>query len=147
MKWCNLTTLPETNSEFIVENGYLEYDRFLLGWPVDGAVVVKPLKTETSGGASSKAPDASHIKHVDKSVRLPNGVKSFQDWGNTLIKMDKYAKNFAELVAFAETDKKAMSYVTWLIWSYASPPILDPANQAEDFGSFARACGLKPANC
>ena len=116
---------------------------------VDGAVVAKALKTEKSGGASSKeTPDASHIKHVDKSVRLPNGVKSFQDWGNTLVKMDKYAKNrwsFAELVAFAETDKKAMSYVTWLIGTlYASPPVLDPANQAENFGAFAHACGLKP---
>ena len=27
-------TLPETNSEFTPENGWLEYDRFLLGWPI-----------------------------------------------------------------------------------------------------------------
>ena len=26
-------TLPETNSKFAPENGWLEYDRFLLGWP------------------------------------------------------------------------------------------------------------------
>ena len=28
------TTLSETNSEFTPENGWLEYDRFLLGWPI-----------------------------------------------------------------------------------------------------------------
>ncbi len=27
-------TLPETNSEFAPENAWLEYDRFLLGWPI-----------------------------------------------------------------------------------------------------------------
>ena len=27
-------TLPETNSEFTPENGWLEYDSFLLGWPI-----------------------------------------------------------------------------------------------------------------
>ena len=26
--------LPETNSEFTPENGWLEYDCFLLGWPI-----------------------------------------------------------------------------------------------------------------
>ena len=29
-----LPTLPETNSEFTPENGWLEYDRFLLLWPI-----------------------------------------------------------------------------------------------------------------
>ena len=51
---------------------------------------------------------------------------------------------FAALVSFAEIDKKAMSYVRWLIGSYASPPVLDPENQAEDFGTYARACGIQP---
>ena len=27
-------TLPETNSEFTPKNGWLEYDSFLLGWPI-----------------------------------------------------------------------------------------------------------------
>ena len=27
-------TLPETNSEFTPENGWLEYDCFPLGWPI-----------------------------------------------------------------------------------------------------------------
>ena len=29
-----LVTLPEANSKFAPENGWLEYDRFLLGWPI-----------------------------------------------------------------------------------------------------------------
>ena len=28
------TTLSETNSKFAPENGWLEYNRFLLGWPI-----------------------------------------------------------------------------------------------------------------
>ena len=28
------STLPETNSKFAPKNGWLEYDRFLLGWPI-----------------------------------------------------------------------------------------------------------------
>ena len=61
--------------------------------------------------------------------------------------MDKYADmgwSFAELIAVAEKDPKAMRYVTWLIGTYAIPPVKDPANQSGDFGAFARACGLKP---
>ncbi len=59
------------------------------------------------------APSTEDIPPVDKSVKLPVGVKSFEVWGRTLIKMDKYAKdngNFAELVAFAHVDQKAMTY-------------------------------------
>ena len=114
---------------------------------MDGAVIAKPLKKEKEKGGSSavKSPDVSHIRHVDKSVPLPDGVVDFKVWGNTIIKMDKYADmgwSFAELVAVAEKDSKAMRYVTWLIGTYATPPVKDPANQAEDFGTFARACGL-----
>ena len=29
-----IITLPETNSEFAPKNGWLEYDPFLLGWPI-----------------------------------------------------------------------------------------------------------------
>ena len=31
---CLNITLPETNSKFTPENGWLEYDSFLLGWPI-----------------------------------------------------------------------------------------------------------------
>ena len=35
------STLPETNSKFALENGWLEYDRFLLGpGPISGALAV-----------------------------------------------------------------------------------------------------------
>ena len=97
--------------------------------------------------AKELAPPTDHILHVDKTVKIPRGAGSFENWGKTIVKMDKYAKKgwcFAELVSFAETDKKAMTYVRWLIGSYASPPVLDPENQAEDFGTCARACGIQP---
>ena len=79
----------------------------------DNEVVAKPLA----------APSTEDVKHVDKSVKLPIGVKSFEVWGRTIIKMDKYAKNkcsFAELVAFSHVDKKAMTYTRWLIGKFAS---------------------------
>ena len=44
-------------------------------------------------------------------MKLPIGVKGFEVWGRTIIKMDKYAKNklsFAELVAFPHVDRKAI---------------------------------------
>ena len=94
------------------------------------------------------APSTEDVKHVDKSVKLPIVVKSFEVWGRTIIKMDKYAKNkwsFAELVAFSFVDKKAMTYTRWLIGKFATPPLTDPSNQAEDYGTFARACGIQPA--
>ena len=105
-----------------------------------GKVVAKEL--------APPAPPTDHIHHVDKSVRVPIGTPSFYEWSRTRITMDKYEKNhwcFAELVSFAETDKKAMRYCRWLVGSYGSPPSVDPQNQAEDFGAFARACGIKPA--
>ena len=104
----------------------------------DNEVVAKPLA----------APSTEDVKHVDKSVKLPVGVKSFEVWGRTIVKMDKYAKmkwNFAELVAFSFVDKKAMTYTRWLIGKFATPPLTDPSNQAEDYGTFARACAIQPA--
>ena len=101
-------------------------------------VVAKPLA----------APSTEDIKHVDKTVKLPVGVKSFEVWGRAIIKMDKYAKNkwsFAKLVAFSHVDRKAMRYTRWLIGKFATPPLIDPRNQAEDYGTFARACGIQPA--
>ena len=94
------------------------------------------------------APSTEDVKHVDKTVKLPGGVKSFEVWGRAIIKMDKYAKNkwsFAELVAFSHVDQKAMAYSGWLIGKFATPPLIDPQNQAEDYGTFARACGIQPA--
>ena len=78
---------------------------------------------------------------------LHGPVKSFEVWGRTIIKMDKYAKkwSFAELVAFSHVDKKAMTYTRWLIGKFATPPLTDPGNQAEDYGTFARACGIQLA--
>ena len=91
-------------------------------------VSAKPIKKEKGDlGSTMKTPDASHVRHIDM--------------------MDKYADmdwSFAELIAVAEKDPKAMRYVAWLIGTYATPPLKDPENQAEDFGTFARACGLKP---
>ena len=94
------------------------------------------------------APSTEDVKHVDKTVKLPVGVKRFEVWGRTIIKMDKYAKNkwsFAELVALSNVDRKAMHYTRRLIGKFATPPLIDPQNQAEDYGTFARACGIQPA--
>ena len=91
-----------------------------------------------------KTPDASHVRHIDKSIAIPTGA-DFKEWSQTVIVMDKYADvnwSFSELIAVAEKDPKAMRYVTWLIGTYATRPVKDPENQAEDFGTFARACGL-----
>ena len=65
-----------------------------------------------------KTPDASHVRHIDKSISIPTGVADFKEWSQTVIVMDKYAdmnRSFAELIAVAEKDPKAMRYVTWLI--------------------------------
>ena len=42
-------------------------------------------------------------------------------------------------------DQKAMNYTRWIIGKFASPPLTDPQSQAEDYGTFARACGIQPA--
>ena len=110
---------------------------------------VARFETDPDGKMSAKvlSPPTEHIRHVDKSVKVPRDAGSFENWGKTIVKMDKYAKmgwSFAELVSFAETDKKAMTYVRWLIGTYATPPVLEPENQAVDFGTYARACGVQP---
>ena len=111
-------------------------------------VSAKPIKKEKGDMSGAvKTPDASHVRHIDKSIAIPTGVADFKEWSQTVIVMDKYADmnwSFSELIAVAEKDPKAMRYVTWLIGTYATPPVKDPENQAEDFGAFARACGLKP---
>ena len=48
-------------------------------------------------------------------------------------------------MAFSFVDKKAMTYTRWLIGKFATPPLTDPSNQAEDYGTFSRACGIQPA--
>ena len=111
-------------------------------------VSAKPIKKEKGDMSGAvKTPDASHVRHIDKSIAIPTGVADFKEWSQTVIVMDKCAdmnRSFSELIAVAEKDPKAMRYVTWLIGTYATPPVKDPENQAEDFGTFARACGLKP---
>ena len=115
---------------------------------IDGAVIAKPIKKEKGGMSSAvKTPDASHIRHIDESIAIPVGVADFETWSRTIVVMDKYADmgwTFAELIAASEKDPKILRYVTWLIGTYATPPVREPENQAEDFGTFARACGLKP---
>ena len=59
--------------------------------------------------------------------------------------MQRASGVLAELVAFSHVDKKAMTYTRWLIGKFATPPLTDPQNQAEDYGTFARACGIQPA--
>ena len=111
-------------------------------------VSAKPIKKEKGDMSGAvKTPDASHVRHIDKSIAIPTGVADFKEWSQTVVVMDKYADmnwSFSELIAVAEKDPKAIRYVTWLIGTYATPPVKDPENQAEDFGAFARACGLKP---
>ena len=94
-----------------------------------------------------KTPDASHVRHVDKSFPVPPGVVDFKVWSQTVIVMDKYADlnwSFSELLAAGEGDAKIARYISWIVGTYATPAVKDPQNQAEDFGLFARACGWKP---
>ena len=113
-------------------------------------VVAKPMKKEKGGKTSAmpvKAPDTSHVRHVDKSFAVPPGVADFKVWSQTVIVMDKFADmnwSFSELLAAGEGDAKIARYISWLVGTYATPAVKDPQNQAEDFGLFARACGWKP---
>ena len=118
----------------------------------DDATVDSKARYETEGNEvvakPLAAPSTEDVKHIDKTVKLPVGTKGFEHWGRTLITMDKYAANkwsFAELVAYSYVNKRAMGYTKWIIGMYATPPTIDPQTQAEDYGSFACACGIKPA--
>ena len=94
-----------------------------------------------------KAPDTSHVRHVDKSFAVPPGPADFKVWSQTLVVMDKFADmewSFSELLAAGEKDAKIARYITWIVGTYATPAVANPQNQAEDFGLFARACGWKP---
>ena len=108
-------------------------------------VVAKPMKKDVS--VALKTPDASHVRHVDKSIAVPPGVADFKVWSQTVIVMDKYADlnwSFSELLAAGEGDAKIARYISWIVGTYATPAVKDPQNQAEDFGLYARACGWKP---
>ena len=111
-------------------------------------VSAKPIKKEKGGMSSAvKTPDTSHIRHIDKSIAIPVGVADFETWSRTIVVMDKYADlnwSFSELIAASEGDAKIKRYISWIVGTYATPPVKDPGNQAEDFGTFARACGWKP---
>ena len=113
-------------------------------------VVAKPMKKEKGGKTSAmpvKAPDTSHVRHVDKSFAVPPGPADFKVWSQTVVVMDKFADmnwSFSELLAAGEGDAKIARYISWIVGTYATPAAKDPQNQAEDFGLFARACGWKP---
>ena len=50
-------------------------------------VVAKPMKKEKGGKTSAvpvKAPDTSHVRHVDKSFAVPLGVVDFKVWSQRL---------------------------------------------------------------
>ena len=99
-----------------------------------GTVVAKPMKKDVS--VAVKNPDASHVRHVDKSFPVPPGVVDF-----------KYADlnwSFSELLAAKKGNAKIARYISWIVGTCATPAVKDPQNQAEDFGLFARACGWKP---
>ena len=113
-------------------------------------VVAKPMKKEKGGKTSAvpvKAPDTSHVRHVDKSFAVPPGPADFKVWSQTVVVMDKFADmdwSFSELLAAGEKDAKIARYISWIVGTYATPAVANPQNQAEDFGLFARACGWKP---
>ena len=107
-------------------------------------VVAKPMKKDVS--VAVKTPDASHVRHVDKSFAVPPGVADFKVWSPTVIVMDKYADlnwSFSELLAAGEGDAKIARYISWIVGTYATPAVKDPQNQAEDFGLFARGLRLE----
>ena len=59
-----------------------------------GTVVAKPMKKEKGGKTSAvpvKAPDTSHVRHVDKSFAVPPGPADFKVWSQTVVVMDKFA--------------------------------------------------------
>ena len=113
-------------------------------------VVAKPMRKEKGGKTSAvpmKAPDTSHVRHVDKSFAVPPGPADFKVWSQTLVVMDKFADmewSFSELLAAGEKDAKIARYISWIVGTYATPAVANQQNQAEDFGLFARACGWKP---
>ena len=113
-------------------------------------VVAKPMKKEKGGKTSAvpvRAPDTSHVRHVDKSFAVPPGPADFKVWSQTVVVMDKFADmdwSFSELLAAGEKDAKIARYISWIVGTYATPAVANPQNQAEDFGLFARACGWKP---
>eukprot|EP00434_Breviolum_minutum_P009221 symbB.v1.2.008126.t1/scaffold500.1/size195150/16 len=110
-------------------------------------VTAKPIKKKKGGMSSAvKTPDTSHIRHIDESIAIPVGVADFETWSRTIVVMDKYADlnwSFSELIAASEGDAR-IKRCSWIVGTYATPPVKDPGNQAEDFGAFARACGWKP---
>ena len=85
-------------------------------------VVAKPMKKDVS--VAVKTPDASHVRHVDKSIAVPPGVADFKVWSQTVIVMDKYA----DLKNFSGTDESVLlgfARVSERMWV------------APSFGSFA----------
>ena len=69
-------------------------------------VVAKPMKKDVS--VAVKTPDASHVRHVDKSFAVPPGVVDFKVWSQTVIVMDKYADlnwSFSELSSWGRRCK------------------------------------------
>ena len=110
-------------------------------------VVAKPMKKEKGGKTSAvpvKAPDTSHVRHVDKSIAVPPGVADFKVWSQTVIVMDKFADmnwSFSELLAAGEGDAKIARYISWIVGTYATPAVKDPA---EPSGRFWFVCqGLR----
>ena len=112
-------------------------------------VVAKPMKKEKGGKTSAmpvKAPDTSHVRHVDKSFAVPPGPADFKVWSQTVVVMDKFADmnwSFSELLAAGEGDAKIARYISWIVGTYATPAAKDRRTKRKIFGLFARAMRLE----
>ena len=91
---------PETNSEFTPENGWLEYERFLLGWSIfrgyvsfrEGKTIGQsPMDAQEFLGKLYQLITTSAVILNVVSWKLPRGLELFANWSKTVIWLVKYS--------------------------------------------------------
>ena len=88
-----------------------------------------------------------HVQHpLNDNVPMPDGVESMEQWGRTVLTMQKYSgRTFEDLLNGVRTGNKDMiQYCCWFVHSYSKNISTRPKSQAPDLAAYLLRSGFDP---
>ena len=88
-----------------------------------------------------------HVQHpLNDNVPMPNGVTTMEEWGRTILTMQKYSgKTFEDLLdGIKRGNKDMIQYCSWLVHSYSKNISTQPKSQAPDLAAYLLRSGFDP---
>ena len=88
-----------------------------------------------------------HVQHpLNDNVPMPNGVATMEEWGRTMLTMQKYSgKTFEDLLdGIKRGNKDMIQYCSWLVHTYSKNISTQPKSQAPDLAAYLLRSGFDP---